>query len=178
MQRDFLMSGWPKVQVKAVSSSPTGYSKYVRDLKVSASCRMEKGQIYSGEYPPVRYGHYPLTLSRTIKEVSPTLPTTFATHLILPSLISSLLTPAMASQAAAIVPLVVQLGRGLPGDEYAKLVLEPIVKLFASPDRGTRMALLDSLSEFSTKLDKKTVSDKIWPHLVRPSRYHGINLLM
>jgi hypothetical protein len=28
------------------------------------------------------------------------------------------------------------------------------------------MALLDHLSEFSEQLDKKTVADKIWPHLV------------
>lgn len=74
--------------------------------------------------------------------------------------------PTMAVQASAIVPLVVQLGRGVSGDEYSKLILDPIIKLFASPDRGTRIALLDNLPEFAPKLDKKMVSDKIWPHLV------------
>ena len=29
------------------------------------------------------------------------------------------------------------------------------------------MALLDHLSEYADKLDKKTVCDKIWPNLVR-----------
>ena len=47
------------------------------------------------------------------------------------------------------------------------MILVHLVKLFASADRGVRMALLDHLSEYSDKLDKKTVSDKIWPNLVR-----------
>lgn len=35
------------------------------------------------------------------------------------------------------------------------------------------MALLEHLSEYADKLDKKTVADKIWPNLVSglPCRY-------
>jgi SCY1-like protein 1 len=73
----------------------------------------------------------------------------------------------MASQASAIIPLVVQLGKNLPSEDYTQLVLEPVIKLFASTDRGTRMALLDTLPEFASKLDKRMVNDKIWPNLVR-----------
>jgi len=101
-----------------------------------------------------------------IKDVTPILPATFATHLVLPSLLSSLSNPAMATSAATTLPLVIQLGHYVPSDEYSKIVLEPVIKLFASPDRGTRMALLDSLPDYADKLDKKIVSDKIWPHLV------------
>lgn len=75
----------------------------------------------------------------------------------------------MSTSAPSIVPLVVQLGSYVPPDEYKTLVLEPIVKLFSSPDRGTRMALLDALPEFADKLDKQMVSDKIWPNIVRPT---------
>ena len=71
----------------------------------------------------------------------------------------------MATSASAILPLVIQLGKSVSPDEYPKMVLEPVVKLFASPDRGTRMALLEALPEFADKLDQKTV-DKIWPNLV------------
>lgn len=46
-------------------------------------------------------------------------------------------------------------------------MLAPLIKLYASPDRGTRMALLDHLEEYADKLDKKSVVDKIWPNLVR-----------
>ncbi|KZV66792.1 ARM repeat-containing protein [Peniophora sp. CONT] len=104
-------------------------------------------------------------LIRTVSEVAPTLPATFATRLVLPSLLGSLELPAMAHQASAIIPVSILLGKNVPSEDYNKIVLEPIIKLFASSDRGTRMALLDALPEFAPKLDKKLVSDKIWPHL-------------
>jgi SCY1-like protein 1 len=72
----------------------------------------------------------------------------------------------MSASAPSIIPLVIQLGTYVPSDEYKSLVLEPIIKLFANPDRGTRMAILEVLPEFANKLDKQTVSEKIWPHLV------------
>ncbi|TFY50780.1 hypothetical protein EVG20_g11332 [Dentipellis fragilis] len=104
-------------------------------------------------------------LLRTIKDVAAALPATFAASLVLPSLINALSIPANTSIASTILPLVVQLGVNVPTEEYSATVLTPIVKLFASPDRGTRMALLDVLPEIAPRLDKKMVSDKIWPHL-------------
>ena len=71
------------------------------------------------------------------------------------------------ASAASILPLVLQLGANATAEEYSNIVIGPLVKLYASPDRGTRMALLDHLTDYAEKLDKKTVSDKIWPHLVR-----------
>ena len=50
--------------------------------------------------------------------------------------------------------------------KYGDAIVTPLVKLFASPDRGIRMALLDHLPEYADKLDKKTVDSKIFPHLV------------
>ncbi|KAH9993174.1 hypothetical protein BJV77DRAFT_1067320 [Russula vinacea] len=105
------------------------------------------------------------TLLRTIKDTAPTLPSTFATHLVLPALLTSLTHTTMSISAPSIIPLVIQLGTYVPSDEYNSLVLEPVVKLFANPDRGTRMAILDVLPDFADKLDKQTVSEKIWPHL-------------
>jgi SCY1-like protein 1 len=72
----------------------------------------------------------------------------------------------MTMSAPSLIPLVIELGTYVSSDEYKSLVLEPVVKLFANPDRGTRMALLDALPEFADKLDKQTVSEKIWPHIV------------
>jgi SCY1-like protein 1 len=103
---------------------------------------------------------------RIIKDAIPTLPSTFATHLVLPALLTSLTHTTMSVSAPSIVPLVIQLGTYVPSDEYKSLVLEPVIKLFANPDRGTRMAILEVLPEFADKLDKQTVSEKIWPHLV------------
>jgi SCY1-like protein 1 len=71
------------------------------------------------------------------------------------------------ASAATILPLILQLGQNVPPEDYSTVILAPLIKLFASPDRGTRMALLDNLSEFADRLDKKSVADMIWPHLVR-----------
>jgi SCY1-like protein 1 len=68
--------------------------------------------------------------------------------------------------SGAMLPLVLELGKLVPPADYAKLVLEPVVKLYTSPDRGTRMALLDGLAEYADKMDNKMVSEKVWPHLV------------
>jgi hypothetical protein len=87
----------------------------------------------------------------------------------------------MSTSASSIIPLVIQLGTYVPSDEYRTLVLEPVVKLFANPDRGTRMALLDALPDFADKLDKQTVSEKVWPHVVSFAwfiRWHSTNIGM
>lgn len=85
-------------------------------------------------------------------------------HRILPSLASAL--QFGGASAAAILPLVLQMGKDVAPEDYSSVILVHLVKLFASPDRGTRLALLDHLPEYVDKLDKKTVVDKIWPHLV------------
>ncbi len=101
---------------------------------------------------------------RTLKESATSFPTEFASYKVLPALISAL--EFGGASAAAIVPLVLQFGKGVAPEDYGTVILTHVVKLYASPDRGTRMALLEHLSEYADKLDKKTVSDKIWPNLV------------
>jgi SCY1-like protein 1 len=83
---------------------------------------------------------------------------------VLPSLTSVL--EYGGASAAAILPFVLQFGKSLSPEEYSTIILAPIVKLFVSPDRLTRMALLEHMPEFAEKLDKKMVTEKIWPHLV------------
>lgn len=65
------------------------------------------------------------------------------------------------------MPLVLQFGRNVPPEDYSHTVLVPLIKLYASPDRGVRMALLDNLLEYAERLEKKAVNDQIWPSLVR-----------
>jgi SCY1-like protein 1 len=102
-------------------------------------------------------------LHRLLKESASSFPTEFAAHKILPSLISAL--EFGGASAAIIIPLMLQLGKELPDSDYSKMVLDPLVKLFISADRGTRMALLDHLPDYADKLDKKTVDSKVFPHL-------------
>lgn len=107
-----------------------------------------------------------MDLLRTIKDAASagSIPGPFLLYRVLPSLLHSLSLPSAPS--GAMLPLVLELGKLVPPAEYAKMVLDPVIKLYASPDRGTRMALLDGLGEYSDKLDKSTVSEKVWPHLI------------
>lgn len=83
---------------------------------------------------------------------------------MLPALLSAL--EFGGASAATILPLVLLFGESISPDEYSKLILCPIIKLYGSPDRGTRVVLLEHLPEYVEKLDKKAVSEKIFPHLV------------
>jgi SCY1-like protein 1 len=104
-------------------------------------------------------------MERMLKESASSFPPEFACHRVLPSLLSAL--EFGGASGATILPLVLQFGNNVDPEDYAKIILAPITKLFGSPDRGTRMALLEHLPEYVDKLDKKSVSDKIFPHLVR-----------
>lgn len=103
-------------------------------------------------------------MNRLLKESAASFPQEFSSFRVLPSLVNAL--EFGGASAANIIPLLLQLGENASPEEYPTVVLAPLVKLFASPDRGTRMALLDHLPQFSEKIDKKSVTDKIWPHLV------------
>jgi SCY1-like protein 1 len=104
---------------------------------------------------------------RTLNESAASFPPEFASHRVLPSLISAL--EFGGASASTILPLVLQLGKNVSPEDYSSIVLAPLIKLYTSPDRGTRMALLDHLPEYADKLDKKSVVDKIWPNLVSVS---------
>ncbi|KAF8530473.1 armadillo-type protein [Hysterangium stoloniferum] len=104
-----------------------------------------------------------LELLRTLKESSDSFPPSFTLYLILPSLLTAL--QHAGTMAPSLLPLILHLSSKVPPSDYNSLVLTPLVKLFASPDRGTRMALLDHLTEFADKLDEKAVVADVWPHL-------------
>lgn len=104
---------------------------------------------------------------RTLKDSSDSFPPSFTSYLILPSLLDAL--QHAGATAPMLLPLILHLASKVSPSDYDSLVLTPLVKLFSSPDRGTRMALLDHLSEFADKLDQKVVVTDVWPHLVRRS---------
>ncbi|CAE6457198.1 N-terminal kinase-like protein AltName: Full=SCY1-like protein 1 [Rhizoctonia solani AG-1 IB] len=103
------------------------------------------------------------SLLRTIKDSTASFPPEFTQHKVLPVLLTSL--GHGGTSAGAVLPVALALGKDLPADEYTATIIGPVVNLFATPDRGTRMALLDGLPEFADKLDKNTVVNKVWPHL-------------
>ncbi|QRV93771.1 kinase-like protein [Ceratobasidium sp. AG-Ba] len=103
------------------------------------------------------------TLLKTIKDSTASFPPEFTQHKILPALLNSL--GHGGTMASAILPVILALGKDLSPTEYTDTIVGPVVNLFATPDRGTRMALLDGLPEFADKLDKNMVVNKVWPNL-------------
>lgn len=109
---------------------------------------------------------------RAIQPPAPVFPAAFQTHKILPMLLHSLSLPSSAVSATSspsqLLPLVIAFGKLVPPEDYTKRVLNPVVALFKSPDRGTRMALLEGLVELEPFMDEKCVREHVWPHLVSP----------
>ena len=142
-------------------------SRFAWGLITSPSPANRKNQHSSGTPPSSSCVDVTLKPpSRTLSDSAASFPPEFASKRVLPSLLQAL--EHGGTTAAIILPLVLQFGEHAAPEEYTATIVNPIVKLYSSPDRGTRMALLDHLPSYIEKLDKKTVSDKIFPHLVCP----------
>ena len=94
------------------------------------------------------------------------LPDNFLKYKILPSLVRAF---EFGGGGPALLPLILSLSTSLPPAEYSTVVIQPLIRMFATPDRAMRMALLEGLDKFADKLTNKEVVEKIWPHLVSPS---------
>ena len=97
----------------------------------------------------------------------------FLTYKVLPALLGALdHTPppgtiaSTSMQPSNLLPLVLRLSQPLPQEEWTKSMVASLIKAFASPDRLTRMALLENLTLYVDRLENKTVTDKIWPNLI------------
>lgn len=55
-----------------------------------------------------------------------------------------------------------KLGRLLDDEEYQHRIVPCLVKLFSSPDRSTRVKLLERIDEFAPHLKPQIVNDKIY----------------
>ena len=85
-----------------------------------------------------------------------TLPSDVAKYKILPIILESL---TRGAAGAPVIHSVFKLGKNLPADEYQSMIVPCIVKLYASPDRQTRVKLQDNLAEYIDHLSiqvKKT----------------------
>ncbi|KAF8893945.1 hypothetical protein BD779DRAFT_1753347 [Infundibulicybe gibba] len=95
------------------------------------------------------------TLLRNLKESATSFPPEFTSHRVLPSLVSAL--EFGGASAATILPLVLQFGGNVSSDDYPNVIIAPLIKY--------KNGLLEHLPEYAEKLDKKTVSEKVFPHL-------------
>ncbi|SCZ96994.1 BZ3500_MvSof-1268-A1-R1_Chr4-2g06919 [Microbotryum saponariae] len=99
----------------------------------------------------------------TKKRASNALPDEFLKYKVLSSLVRTF---EFGGGGPALLPIILNLASGLSEQEYAQSIIQPLVRMFATPDRATRMALLEGLDKFADKLSNKDVTEKIWPHLL------------
>lgn len=90
-------------------------------------------------------------------------PENLSRHKVLPQLINAF---EFGNAGAAILTPLFKLGSLLTEEEYQKRIVPCVVKLFSSPDRATRVRLLQQLEHFSTHLLPVTVNDNIFPHIL------------
>ncbi|CDS00810.1 hypothetical protein [Sporisorium scitamineum] len=97
----------------------------------------------------------------------------FLMYKVLPALVAALAAvpppatiPSASTQPSVLLPLVLRLGQPLPKEEWNANVVPPLLKAFASPDRSTRMTLLENLSLYAERMDNRVVVDKLWPNLI------------
>lgn len=98
-----------------------------------------------------------------VKDNTDGIPPEFVNHRILPSVVKAF---EFGPGGPGLLPLVLSLGENLQPTEYSTSIISTLVRMYATPDRAMRMALLEGLPQYVEKLDQKTVSDKIWPNLV------------
>lgn len=97
----------------------------------------------------------------------------FLMYKVLPALVGALswtpppgTIPSASTQASTLLPLVLRLGHPLPKDEWNASVVPPLLKAYASPDRSTRMVLLENLALYTDRMENKIIVDKLWPNLI------------
>lgn len=65
-----------------------------------------------------------------------------------------------------VFSVVLKIGEKLSDEEWESTITPCIVRLFAVPDRATRVFLLDNLPRMIAHLSNKTVNDKIFPEMM------------
>lgn len=90
------------------------------------------------------------------------LPQEFCKYKVLPELVQAL---EYGSGGAKVLGPIVKIGATLEEQEYEALISNVLVKMFASTDRSIRLSLLENLSGFIERINKKVVNEKIFPSM-------------
>eukprot|EP00158_Paraphelidium_tribonemae_P007512 Partr_v1_DN28276_c0_g1_i2_m75984 putative SCY1-like 1 (S. cerevisiae) len=101
---------------------------------------------------------------KNIAALTEMFPANFSKYKVLPVLMNAL---EFGSAGPKILSTILKLGAAhYSENEYVDKILPFIGRLFAIPDRNTRVSLLENLPSFADKLDKKTASETIFPQMV------------
>ncbi|CAL1534610.1 unnamed protein product [Lymnaea stagnalis] len=91
-----------------------------------------------------------------------TFPPLFCRNKILPQLLHAF---EYGNAGSSILAPMFKIGKHLDADEYQKKIVPCVVKLFTSPDRATRVKLLQQIEFFAEHLQSSTVNDQIFVHV-------------
>lgn len=99
---------------------------------------------------------------RKLDSVVAQFPNEFAMYKILPELVNAF---EFGSGGAKALNAIMKIGEHLPDDEFDKVLVTPILRMFASPDRAIRVSLLENMPKFIDHIPDKVVSAQIFPHV-------------
>ncbi|KAI8388165.1 uncharacterized protein BYT42DRAFT_642429 [Radiomyces spectabilis] len=99
---------------------------------------------------------------RKLDTVIESFPTDFAKYKILPELTKAF---EFGSGGAKALNAILKIGDQLANDEYEKIIVAPIVRMFASPDRAIRISLLENMQRFISHIPNKVVVNQIFPNV-------------
>ncbi|XP_014787846.1 N-terminal kinase-like protein isoform X1 [Octopus bimaculoides] len=91
-------------------------------------------------------------------------PQQFCKHKILPQLLDAF---QYGNAGSAVLAPLFKVGKLLQSEEYQKKIVPCVIKLFSSPDRATRVKLLQQIEFFVEHLQTPTVNDQIFPHVIQ-----------
>ncbi|KAI8059837.1 hypothetical protein BDF21DRAFT_370083 [Thamnidium elegans] len=91
-----------------------------------------------------------------------TFPSEFSKHKILPELIKAF---EFGSGGAKALSAIVKVGDHLSTEEYQAVIIEPIIRMFSSPDRAIRVSLLENMPKFIDHMTNKMVTTQVFPNI-------------
>ncbi|KAG1511823.1 hypothetical protein G6F52_010558 [Rhizopus delemar] len=94
-------------------------------------------------------------------------PGQFCKYKILPELMKAF---EYGSGGAKVLSAIIKVGDHLSDEEYESIVIEPVIRMFASPDRAIRVSLLENMPKFIGHMTNKMVTDQVFPNVVSHQR--------
>ncbi|GFO35647.1 N-terminal kinase-like protein [Plakobranchus ocellatus] len=90
-------------------------------------------------------------------------PPTFCRNKILPQLLTAF---EYGNAGSSVLAPLFKIGKHLETNEYQAKIVPCVVKLFSSPDRATRVKLLQQIEFFVEHLQSDTVNSQIFPNVI------------
>ncbi|KAL0083980.1 armadillo-type protein [Phycomyces blakesleeanus] len=99
---------------------------------------------------------------RKLDTLIDTFPGDFSKYKILPELVKAF---EFGSGGAKALNAIIKIGHHLQDKEYEEIIVGPITRMFASPDRAIRVSLLENMPKFIDHIPAKAVATQIFPNV-------------